>query len=133
MRRKPGGASRLGSLLWLQWQVSRGAGGLGLPRQSCSSGSRPSCHSPLVSAQFLSRCRVKGSPWLRTALVEAAQAARLIKETYQSAQYYRLMAWWGKNKAAVAVGHTILVIVYHMKDDGTYHEWSRQYFGQRAH
>ena len=34
----------------------------------------------------------KGSPWLRTALVEAAQAAARTKDTYLAAQYRRLAA-----------------------------------------
>src|SRR5258708_31976369 len=34
----------------------------------------------------------KGSPWLRTALVEAGQAAARTKETYLAAQYRRLAA-----------------------------------------
>jgi len=53
-----------------------------------------------------------GSPWLRQALVEAAQAAGRTKDTYLAAQYQRLMTTRGKKKAVVAVGHTILVNVY---------------------
>ena len=55
-----------------------------------------------------------GSPWLRQALVEAAQAAGRTKGTYLAAQYRRLATRRGKNKAVVAVGHTILVIAYHL-------------------
>jgi transposase len=55
-----------------------------------------------------------GSPWLRQALVEAAQAAGRTKDTYLAAQYRRLAARRGKKKAVVAVGHTILVIAYHL-------------------
>ena len=55
----------------------------------------------------------KGSPWLRTALVEAARAAaRSKKETYLAAQYRRLAARRGAKRAAVAVAHSILVTVY---------------------
>jgi transposase len=52
----------------------------------------------------------KGSPWLRTALVEAAQAVGRTKDTYLAAQLRRLSARRGKKKAVVAVGHTLLVI-----------------------
>src|SRR2546423_5764388 len=70
----------------------------------------------------------KGSPWLRTALVEAAHAATHCKESYLSAQYHRLVLRRGGKKATIALGHTLLVIVYHVladeKDDqelgGTY-------------
>src|SRR5260221_9028109 len=54
----------------------------------------------------------KGSPWLRTALVEAGQAAARTKETSLAAQYRRLAARRGAKRAAVAVAHRLLVMVY---------------------
>jgi transposase len=60
----------------------------------------------------------KGSPWLRAALVEAARAAARTKATSLSARYHRLAARRGPKKAAVAVGHTILIIVYHLLRSG---------------
>jgi transposase len=56
----------------------------------------------------------KGSKWLRAALTEAAHAASRSKGTYLSAQYARLRGRRGPKKAAVAVGHSILVICYHV-------------------
>jgi len=56
----------------------------------------------------------KGSPWLRQALVEAAHGAARSKRTYVGAQYRRIAARRGKKRAAVAVGHTILVMAYHV-------------------
>ena len=56
----------------------------------------------------------KGNPSLRAALVEAAHAAGRTRNTYLSAQYRRLASRRGKKRAAVAVGHTILVITYHL-------------------
>ena len=74
----------------------------------------------------------KGNPWLRTALVEAAQAAGRTKGTYLAAQYHRLVARRGKLRAAVAVGHSILVIAYHLLKDGTtYSDLGGQYLDQR--
>jgi transposase len=65
----------------------------------------------------------KGSPWLRAALIEAGHAARRSKGTYLGALYARLAARRGAKKAAVAVGHRILVSAYHLlKDGGYYHE-----------
>ena len=55
----------------------------------------------------------KGSPWLRTALVQAAHAAAR-GNTYLGAQYQRLRARIGAQKAAVAVAHTILRIAWHL-------------------
>lgn len=61
----------------------------------------------------------KGNRALRAALVEAAQAAGRSKRTYLGAQFRRLAARRGKKKAAVAVGHSILIIVYHLLTEGT--------------
>ena len=73
----------------------------------------------------------KGSRWLREALVEAAHAAARTKATYLGAQYQRLAARRGDNKAVIAVGHSILVIVYHLlQDGGTYEDLGPTYFDQ---
>ena len=74
----------------------------------------------------------KGSPALRTALVEAAQAAARTKGTYLAAQYRRLAPRRGQKRAVVAVAHTILVIIYHLLRDGTsYRELGAGYFDER--
>jgi transposase len=90
------------------------------PGNHASAGKRPS-----------GRTR-RGSPWLRSALIEAAQAAARTKGSYLSAQYHRLAARRGKKKAAVAVGHTILIIAYHLLSRGrTYDELGAGYFDER--
>ncbi|GAC1361072.1 MAG: IS110 family transposase [Ktedonobacteraceae bacterium] len=74
----------------------------------------------------------KGSPWLRSLLVEAAHAASHSKNTYLSAQYRRLAARCGAKKAAVAVGHTILIIIYHvLQEREGYQELGGNYFDER--
>src|SRR5260221_11219912 len=74
----------------------------------------------------------KGSPWLRTALVEAGQAAARTKETYLAAQYRRLAARRGAKRAAVAVAHSLLVMVYALLTQPTgYHELGGHYFDER--
>ncbi len=60
----------------------------------------------------------KGNRWLRQALVQAAWAASHSKTSYLGAQYQRLAARRGKKRAAVAVGHSILVIIYYMLKTG---------------
>jgi transposase len=60
----------------------------------------------------------KGSKWLRVALVESAKATCRTKKTFLSAQYHRLKGRRGHAKATVAVGHSILVIVYHLLSRG---------------
>src|SRR5262249_34823674 len=56
----------------------------------------------------------KGNRWLRQILVEIAHVASKTKNTYLAAQYKRIAARRGKNRALIAVGHTILTIVYMM-------------------
>lgn len=71
----------------------------------------------------------KGNKYLRSALVEAAHAAAKSKDSYLSAQYRRIAARRGNKRAAVAVGHTILVIIYHMLiTKQSYKELGANYF-----
>ncbi len=73
-----------------------------------------------------------GSKWLRIALVEAGQAAGRSKDTYLSAQYARIRGRRGPAKAAVAVGHSILVIAWHLLSTGeTYTDLGGDYFDKR--
>jgi transposase len=73
----------------------------------------------------------KGSPWLRSALVEAAHAASRTKECYLSAQYHRLVVRRGGRKATIAVGHSLLVIVYHvLADEKDYQELGGNFFDE---
>lgn len=74
----------------------------------------------------------RGNKALRRALTEAAQAAARNKKTYLAAQWRRLVARHGKKKAAVAVGHTILRIVYHvLSRHEPYHELGVTYLDER--
>src|SRR5438552_9657565 len=74
----------------------------------------------------------KGSRYLRAALVQAAWAASHQKGTYLAAQYKRLVKRTGKKKALVAVGHSMLVIVYHVLQNRTrYQELGGDYFDRR--
>jgi transposase len=73
----------------------------------------------------------KGSPWLRSALVEAAHAAIHCKDSYLSAQYQRLVVRRGGKKATIAVGHTLLVVIYHiLSEDEDYEELGGNYFDE---
>jgi transposase len=74
----------------------------------------------------------KGSPWLRTTLVEAAHGAARTRNTYLEAQYRRLAARRGKKKALVAIAHSLLVIVYHvLTNKEPYLDLGSNYFDQR--
>jgi len=74
----------------------------------------------------------KGDVWLRTALIEAAQAASRSKDTYLASQYHHLAARRGKKKAIVAVAHSILRIVWHLLEhDCTYVDLGSRYLEER--
>lgn len=69
---------------------------------------------------------------MRTALIEAAHAAAHSKNTYLSAQYHRLAARRGAKKAAMALGHTLLVIIYHvLTEEKDSEELGGNYFDER--
>jgi len=74
----------------------------------------------------------KGSKWLRKALIEAGQAAGRTKDTYLAAQYAQIRTRRGPQRAAVAVGHSILVIAWHLLSTGeVYNDLGGDYFDKR--
>lgn len=56
----------------------------------------------------------KGNRWLGEILNQSAIAASHTRDTYLAAQFWRLKRRIGHKKAAVAVGHSILVICWHL-------------------
>lgn len=73
-----------------------------------------------------------GNVWLRAALVEAAHAAARTKGTYLAAQYRRIAARRGAKRAAVAVGHSILVALHQMLSTGAmYDDLGADWFDER--
>jgi transposase len=73
-----------------------------------------------------------GSKWLRDALVESAQAAARSKNTYLAAHYTRLKGRRGHKRAVIAVGHSILVVAYHMLTrHQPYHDPGADYYLRR--
>jgi transposase len=74
----------------------------------------------------------KGNPWLKRALVQAAWAAGRTKDTYLAAYYRRLAARRGRKRALVALGHTLLGIVFHLlRTETTYTDLGGDYFERR--
>jgi transposase len=74
----------------------------------------------------------KGNPWLRQVLIQVAHAAAHTKNTYLSAQYRRIASRRGGKRAAMAVAHSILVIIYHLLSEGTtYQELGGNFFDER--
>ena len=59
-----------------------------------------------------------GNPWLRRTLIESARAAAGTKGSYFGAQYRQVARRRGPNKAAVAVAHSLLDVIWHMLTTG---------------
>ena len=74
----------------------------------------------------------KGDVWLIDILTQCAWAASRTRDTYLSAQFWRLARRIGKKKAAVAVAHSILVISWHLlTHDHDYDDLGGDYFTRR--
>jgi transposase len=74
----------------------------------------------------------KGNRWLRQVLVDIAHVASKTKNTYLAAQYKRIAARRGKKRALIAVGHTVLIIVYTLLTrQQPYQDLGAAYFDQR--
>jgi transposase len=61
----------------------------------------------------------QGNSILKSAMVQCAQAAVLKKESFFRAQYDRLVVRRGKNRAKVAIAHSMIVAIWHMLKNGT--------------
>lgn len=74
----------------------------------------------------------KANRWLKQTLVQAAWGASHKKDSYLAAQFRRLARRRGRTRALIAVGHSILVIVYHLlKNDCDYCDLGGDYFDRR--
>jgi transposase len=74
----------------------------------------------------------KGAPWLKTMLVQCAWAAKRTKDSYYRAQFFRLQARRGPQKAICAVAASILTAIYHILKNGTeHHDLGVTYFDRR--
>jgi transposase len=71
----------------------------------------------------------RGNVWLRAIMGEVAWASIRTKASYFHAQFRRISRRRGRNKAAVAVAHSILTAVYHVLSTGKpYTELGVDYF-----
>lgn len=73
-----------------------------------------------------------GNRWLRRALIEAARAAARTKGSYFGAQYRQIARRRGPNKAAVAVAHSLIDVIWHLLSTGQiYQDLGDDYFQRR--
>ena len=81
--------------------------------------------------RYATRSR-KGNRPLKGALCQAGQAAGRSRDSYLGAQYRRIASRRGSKRAALAAGHSILKISYHMIARGTeYKDLGPDYFDRR--
>jgi transposase len=75
----------------------------------------------------------KGAPWLKVVLVQCAWAARNNKNSYYRAQFFRLSAKRGPQKAICAVAASILTAIYHIiKNRAPHRDLGIDYFDKRS-
>ena len=73
----------------------------------------------------------RGNSLLRTALVLCAQGASRTKGSFFAAQYSRLMIRRGKNRAKMAVAHSILIAIYYIiKDRVPFRDLGEDYYNK---
>jgi len=73
-----------------------------------------------------------GNQWLRRALIESARAAARTKDSYFGAQYRQIARRRGPNKAAVAVAHSLLDVIWHLLTTGeVFADLGADYFTSR--
>ena len=73
----------------------------------------------------------KGNKILKSILVECAGSAVKNKNTFFHAQYERLVVRKGKNRAKVAVAHSMLIAIYYMlKEDKEYSELGADFYNK---
>jgi len=73
----------------------------------------------------------KGNQTLKATLVQCAQAAVLSKDTFFRAQYDRLIVRRGKNRAKMAVAHSMIIAIWHiLKYETDYVDLGGNYYNQ---
>lgn len=73
----------------------------------------------------------KGNKILKSTLAQCAKAASKNKKSFFYAQYQRICLRRGKNRATLAVAHSILITIYHMiKEDVDFNELGADFYNQ---
>jgi len=67
---------------------------------------------------------------LKSTLVQCAQAVKRNKKSFFSAQYQRLVVRRGKNRATVAVAHSLLIAIYHVLKGADFYDLGADYYTQ---
>jgi transposase len=71
-----------------------------------------------------------GNKTLKTTLVQCAKSAKNNKKSFFSAQYSRLVSHRGKNRATMAVAHSMLIAIYFVLNGCVYEDLGADYYMQ---
>ena len=73
----------------------------------------------------------KGNPTLKATLIQCAKSAVRNTKSYFYAQYQRLVVRRGRNRATVAVAHSMLIAIYHiLKEHVPFRDLGAEYYNQ---
>lgn len=73
----------------------------------------------------------KGNPTLKTTLIQSAKTAKAKKGSFFKAQFDRIAVKRGKNRAVVAVAHSMIIAIYHiLKYDVAFVDLGEDYYNQ---
>lgn len=72
----------------------------------------------------------KANKALKTTLTQCAKAAVKNKNTFFYAQYQRLVVRRGKNRATMAVAHSMLIAIYHVLQGNQFRDLGSEYYNQ---
>ena len=73
----------------------------------------------------------KGNPTLKTTLIQSAKTAKAKKGSFFKAQFDRIAVKRGKNRAVVAVAHSMIIAIYHMlKYNVSFVDLGEDYYNQ---
>jgi DNA uptake protein ComE-like DNA-binding protein len=97
-------------------QISKWAGVC--PGNNSSAGKRKSGRTP------------PGNKTLKTTLVQCAKSARKKKDSFFFAQYNRLVSHRGKNRASMAVAHSMLIAIYFVLSGNDFKDLGADYYNQ---
>lgn len=97
-------------------QISKWAGVC--PGNNSSAGKRKSGRTP------------PGNKNLKTTLVQCAKSARKKKDSFFFAQYNRLVSHRGKNRASMAVAHSMLIAIYFVLSGNDFKDLGADYYNQ---
>ena len=71
-----------------------------------------------------------GNKTLKATLTQCAKSAVKNKKSFFSAQYSRLVSHRGKNRATMAVAHSILIAIYFVLSGYEFHDLGSDYYNQ---